>query len=244
MATVAFLQTYTMGEPDPFPYGEWRRLAQDRGIEIMAQLVRGPSDSEGYRASHQLIEDAEALVVMTSCFLHDVSLVKRVADRVASGTPLLVKLPAQPDPQIRDFLAQFDLEPTSIGLYDAEGRGKQLRTLVLDRERDPGAFRDSQLFAGVNRLVVVQAQVLRYGPRAFPLLVVPEERAEVVDLSSDLPPDWVGRELACIAGYFMAGETVIAISGSILLDRLIGPEGLEWPGGEANHQWFFRLQCG
>jgi len=242
VATVAFLGTYAPGDPDPFPYREWRSLAQERGIEIKGHLVQGEHDREAYQTAHQLVEDADALIITTSSFLHDPSLVSRITARVQSGVPILIKPTPPADPKIRDFLAQFDIEPTGIGVYDPEAAGaRDPLTLTLERLRDPASFRDSQLFAGVNKLVVVQAQVVRCGFQSFPVLVVPEERAAVVDLSTDLPPDWVGRELTCMAAFSPAAGTVIVISGSILLDRLVGPESMEWPGENANRRFALNL---
>lgn len=242
MAIVAFLETYALGDPDSFPYREWRSLAQERGIEIKGHLVRGENDREAYQTAHQLVEDADALIMTTSSFLHDPSLVSLITARVQSGVPILVKPTPPADPKIRAFLAQFDIEPTDIGVFDPEAApARDSLSLTLERLRDPASFRDSQLFAGVNKLVVVQAQVVRCGSRSFPLLVVPEERAAVVELSTDLPPDWVGRELTCMAAFSPSGETVIVISGSILTDRLIGPKSLEWPGENANRRFALNL---
>src|SRR5262249_15145230 len=55
------------------------------------------------------------------------------------------------------------------------------------------------------------------------------------------PPNWVGRELTCMAAFSPSAETVIVISASILLDRLVGPESLEWPGENANRRFALNL---
>src|SRR5262249_44952053 len=46
-------------------------------------------------------------------------------------------------------------------------------------------------------------------------------------------------ELACMVATRIgdAGGTVLVVAGSVLIDRLVGPEAVEWPGPSANRKF-------
>jgi hypothetical protein len=238
MAIIALLETLLRDEPMT-GYQSWRDLARNRGIEFRAHRFDGPRDPSAYQSAHRLLDEADGLFVRLDAFLHDEGLVEHIKERVTQGVPLLVRIDVNQLGAINAFLGHYGIEGTSIGMCLASQIWLGPRLLRMSRDEYPGAFRDLQLFAGVTHLVISGPNVIKYRGEAVPILTIPEEKADTVELTSDLPVDCNTRELSCMVAHYDrdSGGTVLAISGAALLDDYVGPAGVEWPGVSANRQF-------
>src|SRR6267143_1900060 len=80
--------------------------------------------------------------------------------------------------------------------------------------RDENCFRHPELFAGVDKLVADSPFALWYGGEAWAVLVGSSSHWGV-ETSTDLPDNWNGREMACMAVWHgHAGGAILVASAS------------------------------
>jgi hypothetical protein len=125
-----------------------------------------------------------------------------------------------------DFLERYFIRPSWVKLVGPTG---ERAGLIFRREEN--CFRDPEFFAGVDAVVADTPFALWYGGEAWPVLIGSSSHWGV-EASTDLPDDWNGREMACMAVWHgqNGGAVLVSSAYSILSDPTTLPLGGSRPG--------------
>jgi len=204
----------------------WCALASEIGAPLR-ECDRLPGDIDGML---DFVRSAKGLMLPHECFLLAPQLVDAITECVAAGRPLLVKVNPNSLDRLNPFLGRYGLEGTLLAVHD-EAAKSHSRLIELKRQQSPGAFHPHPLLDGVNRLVIQQANALRYSGSAIPILALPLERLLIVDLATDFPAEWTSPELSCLVLSPVAQNGgVLALSCGFIHDPYVGPTGIDFPG--------------
>jgi hypothetical protein len=185
---------------DPFGHVELAELAKSAGLIFEYPRFGNLRESEGVKRgwafSRQLVDEADAFILDGLPLEGDPELAGRFHDRISSGARALI-FPYHGNREgLRwwtDFLERYYIRPSLVKLVGAKG---ERAGLIFRREEN--CLRNPELFAGVVTVIAESPFALWYGGEAWAVLVGSPEHWGV-EASTDLPDDWNGREMACMA---------------------------------------------
>ncbi len=221
---------HVLSPRDAFKFQRLSELAKGLGTEV--RWFRG-SDSHdenlaAWREAYALMDRADAFFLPNAEPLYSPEFTQKLHDRVAAGARLLVQADINDIDLMNGFLARYDLTTSRIKIADSGP--------VFNLGRSPHSFRDEGLLAGVQEVAVQQATAIWSSGESSPVLVA-SDRQLAINADKDLPSDFCGRELACMAVWRGGnGGAVLVVSAGLFYDPYTGPTGVEWPGVSANER--------
>jgi hypothetical protein len=232
-------------------YSKWNELARKDGVRFQDVVYDPDADNgkEAYKKADWLVRNSGALIIREEVsFLNDEIFRQIVLERLKQGLKVLVIAPPKPSAQVPDyslepFINYFGIERTDIGVFSDTPFEKtdkiSPRLFEVNRAEHPYAFRDMQLFADVDRVIIDSANILKLHGAAQSLLVAPTEKTAVVDISKDLFVDWSSPDLPVLAGnyHLESGGALIVLFGSLLHDPYTGYRGHNFDGIDNNLQF-------
>jgi hypothetical protein len=184
---------------------------------------------QGWSSAAQLLDGADALILDGFPLVSAPEMVQRFHDRIASGARAVVFPHCGDRDSLKwwqEFLERYHIRPSWLKLVGPHGE-----RAGLTFRRDENCFRDPELFAGVTTVTADTPFAVWYGGEAWPVLVASSAHWGV-DASTDLPDDWNGREMACIAVWHgkNGGAVLVCSAFGILTDPIVLPLGGPRPG--------------
>ena len=216
--------------------GQFKALARARGLEIhpirLEGLKQGAPIPNEYWAQ---LREAAGYLIGNSALLADEETRKVVDEKLAKGAVAVCDVRAASFDNVPGggFFEDLGIYATSVGAFAARySKYGHPRLIQISRDEYPTAFRDSQLFRGVESLLLQQANGVGCSGFAQPALALPVEMLDVVDLRKDLFVDSFPKpELPVAAVSSRRGWTgqVIAFSATLFEDPYEGVTGQRFP---------------
>src|SRR5690606_24873394 len=96
----------------------------------------------------------------------------------------------------RDFLNRCGVEPTTVKIWDETTSHNYQRIFDVSREKHPRAFRDPQLFRGVNQITFQHARALKLHGIAQPVVAVAPSDFGLLSSGDYFVTDWNAPDVA------------------------------------------------
>ncbi len=159
---------------------------------------------------------------------------RMLMEKIRSGSSALVLINLNRLDKINPIIAHFEMTATELRIENIVRNDRPPRLVSFGR--DEKCFRHMELFAGVDKVLVQQPNVIWYSGQAMPLLSASDN--EIVVSDQDTLTTWEARECSCVTGWCgERGQVVIAVSGNLIGNPYRGPMGNYWPGIEANERF-------
>jgi hypothetical protein len=224
-------------DTDPFSRVRFAEMAKSAGMTFEYPSFGSLHDIEGakrgWASSKQLLDEADAFILDGLPLEHVQEFASRLHDRISAGARAVVFPYPGNREHLRwwqDFLERYNIRPSWVKLVGPRGERSGLTF-----RREENCFRDPELFAGVDTVLADSPFALWYGGEAWPVLVGSSAHWGV-EASTDLPEDWNGREMACMAVWHgqTGGAVLVSYAYGILSDPVTLPLGGPRPGIELN----------
>jgi len=202
-------------DTDPFSRVRLAEMAKSAGMTFeypsFGSLYEIEGVKRGWAMSRRLVDEADAFILDGLPLEGDPELPQRFHDRISSGARALI-FPYHGDRESlrwwTDFLERYYIRPSLVKLVGPQG---ERAGLIFRREEN--CFRHPELFAGVGTVIADSPFALWYGGEAWAVLVGSPNHWGV-EASTDLPDDWNGREMACMAVWHGENGGAILVSSA------------------------------
>jgi hypothetical protein len=240
--TIVDLRLVAEGSGNSFdsPYKEVIACARQSGVEFEPLTFRPAPDRRiDMTAVREQIARASGFWIREPSLFENAVVREAVTVRLQEGAHAFVHLrwdeSAQQGPGLA-FFEDLGLVPTPIRAVAARNQTRSAihpMMVRLPRERYPSAFRDSDLFSGVDELLLQQVNGMACVGAAKAILAIPSEGVRLMDLRKDTFVDAVPRdEFPVIGAVSLNGwkGSILATSTGIFPDSYIGGTGINFPG--------------
>jgi hypothetical protein len=203
-----------------FQYEGFSAIANRLGVQVESIAYDGSTEGflTAWKRAERLMNEASAFFLPNELFLNSDQHPAQMHQRIAQDARVLVQLvPSSEDVMGKwnHWLARYDLTTTVVRIHGPDSDHPRVTV-----KRDADSFRDARLFQGVDEVVLSQPWAIWYGGESLPLLLC-GAKAELAT-EWDVPTEWNGRELACMAiWYGDHGGGVLASSGPAFFDPFL-----------------------
>jgi len=221
--------------------GQFKAIANAHGFDVGPIRLPGVRPGEFLPSAYfSAIRDAAGYWIGDPALLAHEETRKLVEEKISKGAVAIcdVRLSSFDNFPGASFFEDLGIDATPIGAFATRYNKiyNHPRLIQLSRSEYPMAFRDSQLFRGVESLLIQQANGVGCSGYAQPALALPVEMLDIIDVRKDLFVDSFPKPELPVVAISSRGDwagQVIAFSAGILHDPYTGPMGHHFPGIEA-----------